>query len=143
VDQELLGMGYRSAEEALRLLALASRAVAGSGSGRVVVQTRRPDHVVLQAALHGDPARVSAVEAARRSLLGFPPAATVAVIGGTAGPGFVERLGAPLGVEVHGPDERENWLARSEDRTALLDALGAVDRPPGRLRLWVDPARTR
>jgi primosomal protein N' (replication factor Y) len=143
VDQELLGMGYRSAEEALRLLALASRAVAGARDGRVVVQTRRPDHVVLQAALHGDPARVSTVEAAKRSLLGFPPAATVAVIGGTAGPAFVERLGHPLGVEVQGPDERENWLARSEDRPVLLDALGAVDRPPGRLRLWVDPARTR
>ncbi|UDY36203.1 hypothetical protein [Dermatobacter hominis] len=143
VDQELLGMGYRSAEEALRLLALASRAVSGSSDGRVVVQTRRPDHVVLQAALHGDPARVSVVEAAKRSLLGFPPAATVAVIGGTAGPGFVERLGQPRGVEVHGPDERENWLARSDDRAVLLDALGAVDRPSGRLRLWVDPARTR
>lgn len=151
VDQELMSMGYRSAEEALRLLALASRAVTGSdgssaGSGepgRVVVQTRRPDHVVLQAALHGDPGRVAEVDAATRDLLGFPPAATVAVIGGAAGAAFVERMGQPLGVTVHGPDERGNWLARSEDRAALLDALGAVERPPGRLRLWVDPVRTR
>ena len=64
------------------------------------------------------------------------------MIGGAAGEAFVERLGVPLGVEVHGPDERGNWLARSRDRAALLDALNAVDRPPGRLRLWVDPVRT-
>ncbi|HNG25667.1 MAG TPA: hypothetical protein PLC03_17010, partial [Microthrixaceae bacterium] len=60
-----------------------------------------------------------------------------------AGAEFVHRLGAPLGVEVLGPDERGNWLARSEDRDVLLDALRAVERPPGRLRLWVDPVRTR
>lgn len=142
IDQELLALGYRSAEESLRLLALASRVVSTTASARVLVQTRRPDHVVLQAALHGDPERVHAVEAARRDLLGYPPAATVAVIGGAAGEAFVERLGVPLGVEVHGPDERGNWLARSRDRAALLDALNAVDRPPGRLRLWVDPVRT-
>lgn len=149
VDQELLSVGYRAAEDALRLLALASRAVAepavvdGGRPGRVLVQTRRPDHVVLRAARQGDPALVSAVEAPTRDLLGYPPSATIAVIGGVAGAEFVHRLGAPLGVEVLGPDERGNWLARSEDRDVLLDALRAVERPPGRLRLWVDPVRTR
>lgn len=157
VDQELFAAGYRSAEEALRLLALASRAVTGSGDpsgpapgsestgaagGRVIVQTRRPDHVVLQAALHGDPDRVAAVESERRQLLGFPPVATIAVVGGTAGERFVERLGRPTGIDVSGPDERGLWLVRSRERAVLLDALGAVDRPPGRLRLWVDPVRT-
>ncbi|MBS1837975.1 MAG: hypothetical protein JST64_09785 [Actinobacteria bacterium] len=143
VDQELLALGYRSAEEALRLLALASRAVSGSDGGTVVVQTRRPDHVVVQAALHGEPDRVARVELARRELLGYPPAATVAVVGGAAGADLVERLGTPLGVEVHGPDEHGSWLLRSRDRDGLLDALSAVARPPGRLRLWVDPVRTR
>lgn len=152
VDQELLASGYRSAEEALRLLALASRAASGAGGpvgagtgsdvGRVIAQTRRPDHVVLQAALHGDPGRVARVEADRRDMLGDPPAATIAVIGGTAGAGFMERFEAPVGVDVFGPDERGSWLVRSRDRRILLDALGAVERPPGRLRLWVDPVRT-
>lgn len=147
VDQELMSMGFRAAEDALRLLALASRAVTGPGRGsepaRVVVQTRRPDHVVLQAALHGDPRRVADAETAKRELLGFPPAATIAVLGGTAGREFVQRLGQPVGLSVLGPDERDNWLVRSEDRALLLDTLGSVDRPPGRLRLWVDPVRTR
>ncbi len=143
VDQELLALGYRAAEDALRLMALASRAVSsGPGVGRVLVQTRRPDHPVLLAALHGDPGRVSDVESAMRDLLGYPPSATIAVVGGAAGPEFVERFGEPLGVQVHGPDDRGSWLLRSEDRSVLLDALSAVDRPPGRLRLWVDPVRT-
>jgi len=155
VDQELLSLGYRAAEDAMRLLALAARAVGHGGGpdapgttrsaqrGRVLVQTRRPDHDVLQAALHGDPDRVAMAEAARRTLLGFPPAATIAVIGGAAGSAVVDALGQPPGVEVLGPDEREQWLARADDPAALLDALASLERPPGRLRLWVDPVRTR
>lgn len=158
LDQELLALGYRSAEEAIRLLAMASRAVSSNSSapggdpaaagrgrrppGRVVVQTRRPDHLVVQAAVHGDPARVAAAEADRRDLLGFPPAATIAVVGGAAGAAFVERLGRPPLIEVNGPDERGSWLVRSRDRDALLAAVGSVERPPGRLRLWIDPSRT-
>lgn len=173
VDQELLSLGYRAAEDAMRLLALASRAVghargdrggdrggdrlgdgggdrgrnAGAdavrGRGRVLVQTRRPDHDVLQAALRGDPDRVAVAEAARRELLGFPPVATIAVVGGAAGPAVIEALGRPQGVELHGPDDSGQWLARSDEPAALLDALAALQRPPGRLRLWVDPVRTR
>lgn len=108
-----------------------------------MVQTRRPDHPVIQAALHGDPERVSVPELARRRLLGFPPAATVAVVGGAAAAAFVDRLGQPSGIEVNGPDDGGSWLLRSDDRNVLLDALRDVERPPGRLRLWVDPVRTR
>lgn len=113
------------------------------GRGRVLVQTRRPDHDVLQAALRGDPDRVAVAEAARRELLGFPPVATIAVVGGAAGPAVIEALGRPQGVELHGPDDSGQWLARSDEPAALLDALAALQRPPGRLRLWVDPVRTR
>lgn len=155
VDQELLSLGYRAAEDSMRLLALAARAVgqtddrgvSGSGRdgarGKVLVQTRRPDHDVLQAALHGDPDRVAVAEAARRTLLGFPPAATIAVIGGAAGAAAVEALGRPPGVTLLGPDEHEQWLARADEPSALLDPLAELDRPAGRLRLWVDPVRTR
>ncbi len=140
MDQELLAPRYRAAEEALGLLVLASRVVGGR-DGRVLVQTRRPDHEVLRAAVSADPAPFAVAEVARRELLGFPPAATVAVVGGEAAPEFVARLGRPLGVEVLGPDDGR-WLLRSRDRAVLLDALAAVDRPPGRLRLRVDPVRT-
>ena len=143
LDQELLAPRYRAAEEALHLLVLASRLVGGRSEGsRVIVQTRRPDHEVIQAALHADPARVSVVEAARRDQLRFPPAATIAVVGGEAAEAYVERVGQPLGIQVQGPDDGR-WLLRAEDRAVLLDHLAAVDRPPGRLRLWIDPARIR
>jgi primosomal protein N' (replication factor Y) len=97
---------------------------------------------VLQAVLHADPGRLVDDEWNRRVMLGDPPAATLAVVGGEAARAFVERLGRPSGVEVMGPDDSGRWLFRSDDQRVLLDALSAVERPPGRLRLWVDPART-
>ena len=55
---------------------------------------------------------------------------------------LTKRVGTPLGVSVHGPDDGR-WVLRSEDRATLLDHLAAVERPPGRLRLHVDPVRIR
>lgn len=143
LDQELLAPRYRAAEEALHLLVLASRLVGGrSSGGRVLVQTRHPEHEVVRALLHADPGLVAVSEAERRELLRLPPAATIAVVGGEAAPAYVERLGSPLGVEVLQPDE-DSWILRSDSPELLLDALASVERPPGRLRLQVDPVRIR
>jgi primosomal protein N' (replication factor Y) len=141
LDQELLAPRYRAAEEALAKLVAASRLVGGrSHGGRVVVQTRAPEHEVVQAALRGDPRPVRSAEAARRRLLRLPPAASVALVGREAAQAYVERLGSPLGVRVQGPEDG-TWVLRAEDRDLLLDTLAAVERPPGRLRLQVDPPR--
>lgn len=143
MDQELLAPRYRAAEEALALVVLANRLVGGRArGGRLVVQTRSPEHEVIQAALRADPGLVSSAEAARRRLLRFPPAATVVVVGREAAEAYVERVGAPIGVTVQGPDDGR-WVLRSEDRDLLLDHLASVERPPGQLRLQVDPARIR
>jgi primosomal protein N' (replication factor Y) len=140
-DQELLAPRYRAAEQALGLLARAARLVGGkAGGGRVVVQTFVPRHEVVQAALHGDPARASAAERARRELLQFPPVTAMAEVSGAAAPAFVAMLGSPLGVEVLGPSDGR-WLLRAPDHRTLCDALAATGRPPGRLRLAVDPTR--
>jgi primosomal protein N' (replication factor Y) len=142
-DQELLAPRYRASEEALALLALASRRVGGrSGGGAVLVQTRRPDHEAVTAALHADPAVVSRVDAARRQLLGFPPAATIASVGGEAAPAYVERVGTAPGLVVHEAGDGQ-WLLRSREPGLLQDHLATVERPPGRLRLQVDPCRLR
>ena len=142
-DQELGAPRYRAVEQAMTLLARASRLVRGR-EGSVLVQTRQPDHEVLRAATIGDPSAVSSSEAERRELLQLPPFATVAAIGGEAAPAFVEVL-SPRLADVPGAllDQRDEgqWLVRADDRRALLDALNAVKRPPGRLRLQVDPAR--
>ena len=141
LDQELLAPRYRAAEEALALVVLANRVLGGRArGGRLMLQTRNPEHEVVQAAVRADPRLVSAVDAARRRLLRFPPAATVVAVGREAAPAYIERLGRPSGVSVQGPDDGR-WLLRAEDRELLLDHLATVERPPGQLRLQVDPAR--
>jgi primosomal protein N' (replication factor Y) (superfamily II helicase) len=142
-DQELLAPRYRTAEEALALVVLASRLVGGrSRGGRVLLQTRLPEHEVVRAVMRADPGMVARAEADRRRLLGFPPFATLVAIAGEAAPEYIRRLGEPLGVDVLGPDD-DRWLLRARDRESLLDHLATIQRPPGRLRLQVDPARIR
>lgn len=148
VDQELLAPRYRAAEEALALLARASRVTGGRrAGGRVLVQTRQPEHPVLLAALQGDPSMIEAVERAKREVLGFPPATAMAAVSGAAARTFIERLGGLLAdrldlapVEVLGPDDGR-WLVRAPDSHTLSSALTSVERPPGRLRIEVDPRR--
>ena len=140
-DQELLAPRYRAAEQAFGLVARAARLVGGkAGGGRLVLQTFIPRHEVVQAALHADPARVAAAERDRRELLRFPPTTALAEVSGAAAPAFVDALGAPPGVEVIGPADGR-WLVRAPDHAALCDALARTARPPGRLRVAVDPPR--
>jgi primosomal protein N' (replication factor Y) len=83
LDQELLAPRYRAAEQALALVARAARLVGGrDGSGRLLLQTRVPDHEVVRAAVLADPSRVAAAEATRRATLGYPPAPAQARVSG-------------------------------------------------------------
>jgi len=140
-DQELLAPRYRASEEAMALLVKASRvAGARAGGGRVLVQTRLPRHEVLQGALLAEPSRVSDAERSRRILLGYPPAKALALVSGAAAPAWIEGFEAPVGVEVLGPADGR-WIVRAADHRVLCDALAAASRPPGRLRIEVDPLR--
>jgi primosomal protein N' (replication factor Y) len=140
LDQELLAPRYRATEEALGLLARAARVLGGRRrGGRLVLQTRVPDHPVVQAALHAEPPRVAAVDDRQREAIGYPPFRAIAVVSGPAAPAFVDAFGAPLGVEVLSTGDR--WLLRAEDHTTLCDALAATPRPAGRVRVEVDPLR--
>jgi primosomal protein N' (replication factor Y) len=140
-DQELLAARYRAAEEALALLARAGRLVGGrSAGGRVLVQTRVPTHETLDAAVHADPGRLAVVESARRAALRFPPEAALALVSGEVAPAYVDGLGGD-GVDVLGPAAGGRWLVRAPDHKVLCDRLASVARPPGRLRVAVDPLR--
>ena len=137
-DQELLAPRMRAGDEALALLALASRLVGGR-AGRVLVQTRVPEHPAVRAALLADPAILAESETASRRELRFPPFAEVAVVSGDGAPEFLSGLvGTP--VEVLGPSGGE-WMVKAPDQATLSDALTSLPRPGGRLRVAVDPAR--
>ena len=140
-DQELLAPRMRASEQAMALLVRASRLLGPrSAGGRLMVQTRQPDHEVLQAVLHADPGRLVPDEKERRSLLGQPPFAALARVSGAVAPEFMARLGSPDGIDVMGPRDG-SWLVRARDHDQLSEALLAVSRPAGRLRLEVDPRR--
>ena len=146
-DQELLAPRVRAGTEALSLLAMASRLVGGR-AGRVLVQTRVPDHAVVRSALLAEPGILVEAEMAVREGVGLPPFAAVAVVSGAGAGEFVNGLRGVGGtgalaagaVEVLGPEDG-GWLVKASDFSALSDALAAVPRPAARLRVAVDPAR--
>lgn len=137
-DQELLAPRYRAAEQAMTLLARAARITGGRDrGGRLILQSRLPEHEVVRAVVNGDPATVAEAERERRELLRMPPASAIASASGEAAEAFVAGL---EGVEVLGPSEG-SWLLRAADHGVLCDALERAPRPSGRLRLEVDPLR--
>lgn len=127
-DQHLLAPRFTAAEASLALLARAARLVRDGGT--VLVQTRMPDHPVLAAAVAGDPGRLD--EGPLRRELSLPPYAALAVARGEAAGAYLGPLG---GVDLG--DGR--WLLRAPDHRTLCHALAGAARPPGELRVTVDP----
>lgn len=147
LDQELLAPRYRAAEQALGLLARAARVAGASGprrggraAGRLLLQTRLPDHEVVQAAVHGEPQRVAAAERGRREVLALPPFSAVAEVSGAGGRSYAGALSPHPDLQVAEVGE-DRWLVRATDHASLCDALAATPRPAGRLRVAVDPLR--
>jgi primosomal protein N' (replication factor Y) len=148
-DAELLAPRYAAGEHALALLVRAARLVAGSPThpatrapGRVAVQTRLPRHAAVAAAVSADPGVLAAAEAEMRGALGLPPFRALALVSGPEADtlGRALRLAAPAGVEVNGPSDGA-WSVRAPDHRVLCDLLASVPRPPGRVRVEVDPVR--
>lgn len=150
-DQELLAARYRAAEQALWLLVRAARVVGGRrAGGRVLVQTRAPDHDVIEAAHAADPTIVADAERARRRVLGFPPFGGLAEVSGVSDAVDLAcaLLRAVDGVRVLGPVDvgpSSRALVQAPTVDALSDAFAEIDLAParerGRLRVDVDPLR--
>jgi primosomal protein N' (replication factor Y) len=139
IDQHLLAPRFAAGEETLALLARASRLVGTrDGGGRVLVQTRIPDHEVLQAAVHANPTLLTEPERALRQTLGLPPFGVVTELRGPGAVAFAEGLRVIDRISVSSV-EADRWLVRAPDHQTMCDALAAVPRPPGRLRVEVDP----
>ncbi|MDQ1401838.1 MAG: hypothetical protein QOG03_154, partial [Actinomycetota bacterium] len=140
-DQELLAPRFRAAEQAFALLVRAARLLGRRArGGRLLIQTRLPDHDVIEAARRADPSITAAAEGVRRRELDLPPFTALARLVGPGAPAFADGLGALGRVTVAATDEGE-FLVRAADSAALADALKAVPRPASRLRVEVDPLR--
>jgi primosomal protein N' (replication factor Y) len=108
------------------------------------VQSRVPDHPVLEAAVRGEPAPALAEEAEVRRAAGLPPFSALALISGPLAAAYADALaheaargGGAVAVTVAGEGA---WLVTAPDHRALCDVLARVERPPGRgLRVAVDP----
>lgn len=149
-DQELLAPRVHAAEQALWLMVRAARLVGPrAGPGRILIQTRVPDHEVIEAVRHGDPEVVRVPEQTRRRDLGYPPFGGLAEVSGAAA--AVDALVAALrgveGIRVLGPVEAgagKRALAQAAGVAELCDALAGSARDArghGRLRVEVDPLR--
>ena len=101
-DQEVLAPRYRAAEEAMSLLTQAARLVGRrENGGRILIQTRMPQHPVLQAAVNADPGSLARAELEMRRQLQQPPEAHWAIVSGSAAEEFIHRVGNPDG-STHG-----------------------------------------
>jgi len=150
LDQELLAPRARAAEQALWLLVRGARLLddsAPKSAGRLLLQTRIPDHEVVRAVRHGDPMRVVAAETPRRQALGFPPFGGLAEARGAAEAVAAACAAvAEAGVTVLGPiADGSSALMRARSFAELCDALASpgveAARTRGRLRIDVDPRR--
>jgi primosomal protein N' (replication factor Y) (superfamily II helicase) len=147
IDLHLLAPRFSATDETLALLVRASRMVGprhvGPASARLLVQTRVPDHPVLQAVARGDLSEVAVGEESMRRSARLPPFSALASLSGPLAAGYAEALreaGAGTGVTLSElPDAA--YLVQAPDHGALCDLLAAVPRPGGRgLRMAVDPA---
>lgn len=152
-DQELLAARYRAPEQALWLIVRALRRTGSrSNGGAVALQTRIPEHPVVEAARGADPGAFAESELSRRGALGFPPFGALAEATGSdeAVEVLADLLTGTDGLDVLGPVEesgRTRLLLRAEgaDGVRILgDALAGARteaREHGRLRIDVDPLR--
>jgi primosomal protein N' (replication factor Y) len=149
IDLHLLASRLSATDETLALLVRAGRLVGSRVGGppwaRVQLQTRVPDHPVLEAVVRGEPAPVLADEAAIRRTSGLPPFSALALVSGPLAPAYVDALAheakqvleAAVVVTTAGEGV---WLVKAPDHDALCDLLARVERPQGRgLRVAVDP----
>ena len=138
-DQELAQPRYRAASIAFSHLALAARRVGGREGGRVIVQTRRPDDIVVQAAVHADPSRVSQAQRDIRQPIPQPPYGAWAVVSGAGAEAFIDSLRSVAGTAIEIRAKDDYWRLSAPDHRTLLDALHDAERPAERLRVVVDP----
>jgi primosomal protein N' (replication factor Y) len=139
-DSALSMPDFRASERTFHLLVqVAGRAGRGDTPGRVLIQTRQPDHPAIAYAVRHDVTGFVEQEMRDREEVRFPPFARLALVRFDAvdeGHALAEseriaaiaRAAAPVGVELLGPTPAP--LARLRNRYRFRFVLRAVDRKP-------------
>jgi primosomal protein N' (replication factor Y) len=123
-DSELMAPRYRAAEQALAMLARAARIVGGrNGGGRILIQTRDPQHRVITAAVKADIESFLTFEQRLRQAGQFPPVTAMAEISGPGAEAAVQPMMARIDTEVLGPNAYGRYLLRSPDPETLATVL--------------------
>lgn len=153
-DQELGAHRFRAVDQAMSLMVKAARLVGPrSEGGRVVIQTRQPDHRLLTAVVRSNPKKLLTEERSLREALNLPPFVALAEVSGAN----VDRLAQSLqaiteerndpDLAVMGPRDDGHYLVRASSSELLADALAegsrrmAAERVPRRWRVVVNPQR--
>ena len=142
-DAELLAPRMRAGDSFVALVIRAARLV--GSHGRVLLVTRQPDHLILRGLSQGDATALSAELAFPREALGYGLPVSIARVSGAGSAAVAESL-EPIvlspGSELRriGPVSGP-FIVSAPNAAALADALAAVDRPPERVRVEVDPVR--
>ena len=123
-DQHLHAVRISASEDALALLVRALRMVALRPGGKVLVQTRDPEHPILLALGTGSVAQLLDDEDALRRSLKLPPYVAQAVLRGEGARALAQELGA---VEI----SAGNFLIEAENHALLCDQLAALEIPDG------------
>jgi primosomal protein N' (replication factor Y) (superfamily II helicase) len=151
-DQGLYGVDFRSPERMAQLIEqVAGRAGRSDRPGRVLIQTRHPDHPLLQLLVHRGYAGFAAAALAERESAGLPPFGHQVLWRAEAArpeppSAFLSTLAALIraeagaDVEVWGPVPAPMERRAGRHRAHLL--LQARERAPlhGRLEAWVERA---
>jgi primosomal protein N' (replication factor Y) len=127
-DASLHFPDFRSAERTFQLLAqVAGRAGRGAKPGRVLVQTRQPQHPSLVAATQHDYAAFARAELRSRSELGYPPFGRLVRVVVEGGQAEAQRCAATLA-------ERIAQVAGGMPEAGRPQVLGPAPAPLERLR---------
>lgn len=147
VDGILMGLGYRTAEEALRQLARLALAVRVGSGHRLMVQTVRPDSLLITTLRRGDPIPYLERVLVERAREGLPPASEMIAIEirGQVDESTGSELSDLNGAVVMGPidiSDGRRWLLTGKLSEARLELRALVGRWRDRgatVRVDVDP----
>ena len=146
-DGMLMGQGYRTSEETLRVLARLANSLGGGTGKRMMVQTSNPTSDLIETLRRGDPVPYLERVLIERARAGVPPSSDMIAVElrGEVPPDANDALQTVPGAAVLGPldiDEGKRWLLEGDlglARTELRNLAGRWREAGITVRIDADP----